>query len=298
MPPKLKGYFPIMPTAYTHDNQVDLGSMRRLTNYLIESGAQGMSPNGGDSEGRYLKADERMRSLDAVLEANNGRRPVLAGTSAHTTEESLLLTRHAQKAGADAVFVMPPSNWSAELHKETPPEEMLAHYTTICEGSDITIMIHAVASMTVPFLAQLIERFPNIRYIKEETTFGPKLRQYVRELGDRVTVFGPGSQFPAELEWGAMGVMPSCCAPHAHARVFELWQQGERHEARREWHRMLPLVHWRWRTAPQEAGKLYLKHLGIFETTYTRPNFGVLRLEEEDRQEMLRVLATMGEPPY
>jgi dihydrodipicolinate synthase/N-acetylneuraminate lyase len=111
-----------------------------------------------------------------------------------------------------------------------------------------------------------------------------------------VTVFGPGLHYPAELEWGARGVMPSCCAPRSHARVFDLWEAGERAAARAEWNRMLPLVFWRWHTSAGEAGKTYLMHRGVFATAYTRPEFGSLKLEEADRQEMLTILAVMGEP--
>jgi len=88
-----------MPTAHREGGEIDLASMRRLMNYLIESGAQGMSPNGGDSEGRHLKEEERMRSL----EANNSRTPVLAGTTAHTVEEAARLTQHAQRSAARAL---------------------------------------------------------------------------------------------------------------------------------------------------------------------------------------------------
>ncbi len=293
----LRGYFPIMATAYCDDGGVDLASMRRLTAFLITHGAQGMSPNGGDSEARHLSSDERMRVLDVVLETNAGRTPVLVGASAPTTEESAALVRYAERAGADGVFVMPPANWTQTLlEPRVPDEEMLRHYAAICEGVDIPLMIHATAAMDVPFLQDLIDRIPNVRYIKEETTYGPKLRRYVRELGDRVTVFGPGLHYPAELEWGAMGVMPSCCAPASHARVFDLWQRGEHDAARTTWNRMLPLVFWRWRTTPQEAGKLYLREMGVFETTLTRPEMGAPKLEDADRQELLCVMAAMGEP--
>jgi len=59
---------------------------------------------------------------------------------------------------------------------------------------------------------------------------------------------------------------------------------------------MLPLVFWRWHTASQEAGKMYLAHRGVFQTRLCRPDTGALKLDDADRQEMLRVLATMGEP--
>jgi dihydrodipicolinate synthase/N-acetylneuraminate lyase len=89
--------------------------------------------------------------------------------------------------------------------------------------------------------------------------------------------------------------MPSCCAPASHARVFDLWQKGEHEAAREVWNRMLPLVFWRWRTAPQEAGKLYLREMGVFATSLTRPEMGTYKLDEADRQELRRVLAAMGE---
>jgi dihydrodipicolinate synthase/N-acetylneuraminate lyase len=106
--------------------------------------------------------------------------------------------------------------------------------------------------------------------------------------------------------------MPSCCAPGAHARVFDLWQEGKRAEARREWQRMLPLVFWRWHTAAGEAGKMFLKYMGVFDTAYVRQrvalpgqasagsevSFGTLTLDDADLEEMLAILETMGGPPF
>jgi len=293
MPKKLAGYFPIMATPYRKDGQVDLASTRRLTEFLIQNGAQGMSPNGGDSEGRFLTEEERMRLTDAVVETNNGRTPVLVGTTSLDVEESARLSRYAEKAGADAIFVMP--SWDAWDPTKFTQEEMLARYDTILDGLTIPIMIHATPGMDVPFLEKLIARYPAIQYIKEETTHGPKLRDYIQRLGHRVTIFGPGVQYPAELGWGAMGVMPSCLAPDLHGKIFDLWQAGQHDEARRVWNRLLPLVFWRWHTSAQEAGKLYLKHLGVFETSYTRPDHGQLKLDEADQQEMLRVLEELGQ---
>jgi len=306
VPKELRGYFPIMATAYDEDGEVDLASMRRLTNFLIDNGAQGMSPNGGDSEAPHLKPEERLRILEAVVEANGGRTPVLAGTSADTVEESLELNKQAQAAGVDAVFAHP--GWG---RRGLTADEIIAYYDAISEVLDIPIMIHGSGDMDLSVMEALLERFAGIKYIKEETSHGPKLRKYVKELGDRVTIFGPGLHYPGELGWGALGVMPSCAAPHAHARVFDLWQEGKHTEARQEWNRMLPLVFWRWHTAAGEAGKVFLVHMGVFSTPFVRQrvalpgqasgtevSFGTRTLDEADEQEMLTILETMGGPPY
>jgi len=291
----MRGYYPIMPTPYTTENEVDFASVRRLASWLVEMGAQGMSPNGGDSEARFLSETERMRVLDAVLDANAGRTPVLVGCSAPTTEESARLCRHASSAGADGVFVMPPTNWTATLLEPRVLDDvMLEHYERIADQLTIPLMVHATAAMSVEFIERLCERVPQTQYIKEETSHGPKLRVYCRAFAGRLTVFGPGLHYPAELEWGAQGVMPSCCAPDLHGRVFDLWLDGRRDDARATWNRLLPLVFWRWHTSAKEAGKLYLCERGIFETRLVRPEFGTLALDEADRQEMLRVLAAMS----
>jgi 4-hydroxy-tetrahydrodipicolinate synthase len=306
MTAQLAGYFPIMATAYLPDGAVDLASMARLAEYLISSGAHGMSPNGGDSEAAHLTLEERMQVTETVVAASAGRRPVLVGTTAADTAESVQLCRHAQQAGADAVFTHP--GWGRQ---GLSVDELIAYYGAICEVLEIPVMVHGTGDMDVPVVQELLDRFPQIQYIKEETTHGPKLRRYVRELAGRVTVFGPGLHYPAELAWGARGVMPSCAAPRAHSRVFDLHEAGQFEAARSEWHRMLPLVFWRWHTAAGEAGKHYLVDRGVFTTPFCRQRvslpgqhtgeqtpFGSLRLDEVDLEEMRAILATMGEPPY
>lgn len=308
MAKQLRGYAPILATPFRRDGEVDLASVRRLVEYLIESGAQGLSPNGWASEARHLSERERNLIVDTVMEANAGRVPVCVGASAPTTEESARLCRHAQAAGADAVFVMPPANWRASslANPNVPKDEMLAHYEAICAGLDIPLMVHASAAMDVPFLETLSERVPNLRYVKEESSRGYKLREYTKALGDRVAVFGPGSLYIAELEWGAKGVMPPCIAPRARARIFELWEQGKYQEARREWNRVLPAMYWLGDMSAIEAGKMFLQHVGVFETYYLRPDvemsteprIAAPTLDEADRQEMLKVLEEIGGPPY
>ena len=64
-----------MATPYTESGEVDLASMERLVDYLIDNGAHGMSPNGGDSEAPYLSIVERNTVVDVVVRANDGRTP-------------------------------------------------------------------------------------------------------------------------------------------------------------------------------------------------------------------------------
>jgi len=290
-----------MATPFNADGSVDLAGVRRLTAFLLENGVQGLSPNGGASEARHMTEDERNRILDVVMEVNQGRAGVLVGCSAGTTAESARLCRYAQRAGADAVFVMPPANWEGMslLEPRLPEEEMLAHYETIADGLDIPIMVHAVAAMTCEWFLKLTERVPTVKYIKEETTHNNgKLRELVRAVGDRITIFGPGYHYPAELGWGARGVMPSCVAPRTRSRIFELWEEGRKEEARELWNRMLPVYFWQVNSGYHiEAGKHYLVEMGVFAAAFTRPEVGKLMLDRDDVAEMREALKALGQPP-
>ena len=299
-----KGSIVALITPFS-DGQVDEDALRKLVDWHVEQGTNGIVPCGTTGESPTLSHEEHGRVVEIVVKQAAGRVPIIAGAGSNNTAEAVALTQHAEAAGADAVLHV------AGYYNRPNQEGLYQHFKALHDASDIPIMIHGTHDMDASVIGQLIDKFPQIEYVKEETSHGPKLRQYVKEFGDRITFFGPGLHYPAELEWGALGVMPSCCAPHAHARVFDLWQEGHHAESRREWNRMLPLVFWRWHTAAGEAGKHYLKHLGIFSTPYVRQqvalpgqhdgaqaSFGNLRLDEVDIQEMLTILATMGEPPY
>jgi len=83
-------------------------------------------------------------------------------------------------------------------------------------GAGYPLMVHAIKSMDVPFFETLLERFPQVKYIKRETSHGIKLRKYVSLLGDRSRSLGPASITP-RARLGARGSCPVAAPPHSCA---------------------------------------------------------------------------------
>ena len=75
-----------------------------------------------------------------TVEAAAGRVPVVAGTGALSTQETVELSLHAERAGAAAVMVVPP------FYDALSPRELLAHYTAVAQAISIPIMYYNLPS--------------------------------------------------------------------------------------------------------------------------------------------------------
>ncbi len=103
-----KGIIPAMVTPITSDGKINVGALRKLTNYLIEGGVHGLFPVGSQGEFYALTFEEKKKVIETVVEETRGRVPVYAGTGAITTREAIALTQMAEAAGVSAVSVLTP----------------------------------------------------------------------------------------------------------------------------------------------------------------------------------------------
>ena len=106
---QFSGVLAAVVTPFTADGSaVDVDGVRRQVDHIISGGVNGLVPGGSTGEFTALTVEERKASNRAYIEAAAGRVPVVAGTGALSTAETIELTRDAKDAGADAVMVVPP----------------------------------------------------------------------------------------------------------------------------------------------------------------------------------------------
>ena len=106
--PLFRGVCASTLTPVGPDGRPDLGRIGPHIDWIIADGAHGISPLGSSGEFAALEADDRRAVLEAALAANAGRLPVVAGTAHCTTAGAVELSRHAERAGADALLIVPP----------------------------------------------------------------------------------------------------------------------------------------------------------------------------------------------
>lgn len=103
----LKGVYPAIVTPFKKDESMDEDTLRKLIEYQIKD-VNGFVVAGTTGEFVYLTDEERMRSLEIVIDQVAGRVPVIAGTGASSTRGTVDLTRKAKDLVAKAALVVTP----------------------------------------------------------------------------------------------------------------------------------------------------------------------------------------------
>ena len=158
MPEPFHGVLPALITPFTDDGDaLDARALAALVERLIGAGVGGLVPGGSTGEFTTLTDAERRRLVEVTVEAAAGRVPVVAGTGALSTRDTVQLSVHAEQAGAAAVMIVPP------FYDALSWRELLAHYTAVADAIEIPIMYYNLpsasgVSLTPARLRELGER--------------------------------------------------------------------------------------------------------------------------------------------
>jgi 4-hydroxy-tetrahydrodipicolinate synthase len=240
-----RGTFTVLITPFSEDGRaVDLKALADLVNWQIEQGIHGLIPLGSTGEFLSLTDAEAEAVAETTIKAAAGRVPVLIGTGAEFTDESIRLSQRAEKLGADGVMIIPP------FYSTPTDDELFVHYRRIGEAIGIPIMIYnnpATANVDMrPPTVQRLSEIDNVSYIKESTLEVTRVRDIIELCGDRMTVFAGILGY--ESFWlGAQGWVAVCSnlMPKESARLFELVADAkDQPAALAAYRRMLPIVRW------------------------------------------------------
>ena len=136
-----KGSMVALVTPF-RDGKVDEDGLKRLVEFHIKNGTTALVPCGTTGESATLSYDEHDTVIELTIKFANGRIPVIAGTGSNSTEEAIMLTRHAKKAGADASLQVSP------YYNRPTQKGLYLHFKAIAEAVDIPIILYNIASRT------------------------------------------------------------------------------------------------------------------------------------------------------
>ena len=212
-----KGSFVALITPF-RDGDVDEEAFRSIVEWHIDEGTNGLVPCGTTGESPTLSHQEHMHVTEICVEAADGRVPVLAGTGSNSTDEAIMLTRHAKQAGADGALVVTP------YYNKPTQEGLYRHYAKLAEEGDLPIVIYniparSVVDMSVDTMARLAEH-PNVVGVKDATAKLDRVSQQRRAMGpDFIQLSGEDATALGLMAHGGHGcisvtanVAPRACA--------------------------------------------------------------------------------------
>ena len=137
-----KGSFTALITPFKNGN-FDEASFRSIIDFQLDSGTHGLVPTGTTGESPTLSHEEHIKIVEICIEQANKKAPVIAGTGSNSTEEAVYLTKHAEKAGADAALVVTP------YYNKPSQEGLLQHFTKIANSVEIPIVIYNIPGRSI-----------------------------------------------------------------------------------------------------------------------------------------------------
>lgn len=245
MSKRFRGTYTVLITPFDETStKVDMGALRNLVDWQIAEGIHGLIPLGSTGEFLSLTDDEAAGVAETVIRTAAGRVPVLIGTGAENTNESIRLSKRAERLGADGVMIIPP------FYSTPTEDELFEHYRRIGEAIGIPIMIYnnpATSNVDMrPETVARLSKIDNVTYIKESTLEVTRVRDIIELCGDRMTVFAGILGY--ESFWlGAEGWVAVCSnlLPKESARLFELVADlRDQAAALALYKRILPIVRW------------------------------------------------------
>ncbi len=226
------------------DGQIDEPTLRKLVEFQIKSGTNGIVPCGTTGESPTLSNDEHARVIDICIQTAQGRIPIIAGTGSNSTAEAVALTKHAAQIGASGVLQVSP------YYNKPTQEGLYRHFKAVSECADIPIILYNIAGRTAvniepTTIARLAHDCKNIIGVKEAS--GSISQMQTTKLlcpEDFILLSGDDALLLPILSIGGTGVISVAAniVPEDILKIIANFHAGNILAAQKAHYKILPLL--------------------------------------------------------
>lgn len=289
-PADWRGVFPAITTPFGPDGAVDHEFLAAHVRRLLASGCRGVVPLGSLGEAATLTAAEKAAILRTCVAAAGGKVPVVAGVSALSTDEAVLLARAAAEAGCGGLMVLPPYVYQGDWN------ETRRYVSAVMMATPLSCMLYnnpiAYGTDFVPEQVRVLTEHANLHAIKESSGDIRRITALRALLGDRLVLFvGLDDAILEGVAAGAQGWIAGLvnALPDESVLLFEHAVAGRTGEARALYDWFLPLL--RLDTVPKfvQLIKLVQQEVGLGNERVRAPRLVISGVERE------MVLGLIGE---
>jgi len=202
---KLRGIYTALVTPF-RDGSVDEDALRKLVEFQVREGIDGIVPCGTTGEASTLSYEEHERVIELTVKWVEGKVPVIAGTGSNSTKETIELTEIAKNLGADLALVVAP------YYNRPSQEGMYRHFRKVAEDVDLPLILYNIPGRTgvnmLPELVARLAQIPNIVAIKEAAGSMQQVADIFRLTKGEFPIFsGDDNLFLPMMAVGATGVI-------------------------------------------------------------------------------------------
>ena len=289
---RFEGIWTPVVTPFHEDGSVNGEALAETVEMLLAAGVHGIVAAGTTGEYYAQSFDERVALAVRLRELTLGRVPLVVGTGALRTEESIECARMAREIGADAIMIATPP------YSVPTGREIALHALAIDRAADMPVMLYNYPGrMGVNMDEETLDRLgrsANFRGIKESSGDVNRLHMIARDYPHLGLLCGMDDQALEFFAWGARGWVcaGSNFAPREHIALYEACVlEGDFAKGRAIMSAMLPLMR-----VLEQGGKFIqcVKHgLTMRGIPAGPPRRPLHPLNKDDRRELEEVIRTM-----
>ena len=290
---QFEGIYTPVVTPYNEDFSFNQDNFADAIEFLIERGVHGLIVAGTTGEYYAQSADERFELMKFAKELIKGRLPLIVGTGAIRTEDSIMYAEAAKAIGADALLVTTPP------YAYPTGREIALHALAIDRAANLPVMLYNYPGrMSVNMDEDTLDRVgrsPNFCAVKESSGDPNRLHMLARDYPHIQLSCGMDDQALEFFAWGARSWVcaGSNFAPEAHLALYRACAlEGDFDKGRRIMSAMLPLMR-----VLEQGGKFVqcIKHgLTIRGIDCGPPRRPMQPLNKDDKRQLAEVIRTMN----
>ena len=229
---KYEGIIPAFYACYDAEGNVDLAAVKKLTQWFIDKGVQGLYVGGSSGECIYQSKEERKAVLEAVMEVAKGKLTVIAHIACNNTADSKELAAHAESLGVDAIASIPP------IYFKLPPYAIAKYWNDMSDAAPNTDFIIynipqlAGVALSVPLLNEMMKN-PRCIGVKNSSMPTQDIQMWrdegIKQNRDFVVFNGPDEQLISGLVMGATGGIGGTygAMPELYVELYRCVKAGE-----------------------------------------------------------------------
>jgi len=200
---RFKGIMPALITPLDENERINTAVLSNLIEFFIEKGADGFYIGGATGEGIALKTEERMILAESSVKTINRRVPAIIQVAAADFNDAILLAKHAESCGADAISATPP------LFFQYDEDDIFNYYKKLADSVSIPLMIYYNPAAGFNFNAEYAKRLFEIDNVTAIKWTSPNYFEIIKlkdmTHGEMDVINGPDQMLLMGLSAGADG---------------------------------------------------------------------------------------------
>ena len=274
------------------NGKFDEKAFKSLIEWHISEGTDGIVPCGTTGESATLDYEEHYRVIEVTVKTVKGRIPVIAGTGANSTDETIMITKKAKQLGADAALLVTP------YYNKPTQEGLYRHYKKVAEAVNVPQILYNVPGRTavnmLPSTVARLAEIKNIVGIKEATGDMKQVSEVIRLCGNKMTVLS-GDDFTTLplLALGGKGVISVSAnvAPRDVSAMCNAWEQGDIVRARKLHFKLEPLNSAMFIETNPIPAKTSLSMMGKIQEEFKLP---LCQMSDDNKEKLRKTLINQG----